>query len=98
MPHGPVYVHTSDGSSTNFIGGLIVLVLPCFIEIPVLNANNVDPDQTTHTAVSDLGLHVLQMPHLWDARLNWEDVYIIFRSIRSPLAQYRLPKQTIQDT
>ena len=25
-------------------------------------ANNVDPDQMSHSAVSDLGLHCLQMP------------------------------------
>ena len=31
----------------------------CFIEIPVLNANSVDPDQMLHSVASDLGLHWL---------------------------------------
>ena len=30
-----------------------------FTEIPVLNANSVDPDQTLRSAESDLGLHYL---------------------------------------
>ena len=34
-----------------------VLIIPCFIEIFVFNANGVDPDQTPHSAASDLGLH-----------------------------------------
>ena len=29
------------------------------MDIPVLNANNVDPDQTPHSVASDLGLHCL---------------------------------------
>ena len=36
-----------------------------------LDANSVDPDQTPHSAVSDLGLYCLQMPILRDARLKW---------------------------
>ena len=39
----------------------LFLLLPCFIEIPVINANSVDPDQMTCSAGSDLGLHCLQM-------------------------------------
>ena len=35
------------------------LLLPCFIEITVINANSVDPDQTPRSAASDLGLHCL---------------------------------------
>ena len=30
------------------------------------NANSVDPDQTLCFAASDLGLHCLSMPLLWD--------------------------------
>ena len=41
-------------------------LLPCFIEIPVLNANSVDPDHT-----SDMGLHCLPMSLLWGARHKW---------------------------
>ena len=40
------------------------------METPVLNTNSVDPDQTPHSAASDLRLHCLQIPHLNDARLN----------------------------
>ena len=39
-----------------------------FIEIPVLNANSVDPDQTRQ---SDLSLHCLPMSILGDARNKW---------------------------
>ena len=31
------------------------------IEIPVLNVNSTDPDQTPHFAASNLGLHCLSM-------------------------------------
>ena len=41
------------------------LLSPCFIEMPVVNSTIVDP------AASDLGLHCLPMPHLWDARHKW---------------------------
>ena len=37
----------------------LLLLLPCFLEIPVFNANSVDSDQTQHDAASDLGLHCL---------------------------------------
>ena len=42
------------------------LLLSRLKELSELNANNVDPDQT-----SDLGLHCLQMSLSWDARLKW---------------------------
>ena len=45
-----------------------VLLLLCIIEIPVFNANSVDPDQTPRSAASDLGLYCLSISHLWDAR------------------------------
>ena len=35
------------------------LLLPCFIAIPVLNANSTGPEQTLHSVASDLGLHCL---------------------------------------
>ena len=38
----------------------ILYLLPCFIESPVFNANSVDPDQTPHSAASDMGLHCFQ--------------------------------------
>ena len=41
------------------------------MEISVINANSVDPDQTSRSAASDLGLHRLPMSLLWDARHKW---------------------------
>ena len=41
------------------------LLLPCFIEIPVFNANSVDPDQTPRFASCDLGLHCLSKCVQW---------------------------------
>ena len=38
------------------------------IEIPLFTANSVDPDQTPHSAASDLGLHCLPISLLWDGR------------------------------
>ena len=42
------------------------------MEIPVLNANNVDPDQTPRSAASDLGLHRLQICPFLDFRHKWD--------------------------
>ena len=44
------------------------LLLPCFTEITVFNANRVDPDQMPHSVASDLDLHCLPISLLWDAR------------------------------
>ena len=41
------------------IAGCLVFIITCFIDIPVVNANSVDPDQAPHSEVSDLGLHYL---------------------------------------
>ena len=38
------------------------LLLPCFIEISVFNANSADPDQMQHSAVSDWVSTVCQLP------------------------------------
>ena len=45
------------------------------------NANSVDPDQTPHFVVSDLGPHCLPMSLLWDTRLKWVKIFIITLSI-----------------
>ena len=37
----------------------------------MFNTNSVDPDQTPHSAASDLGLHCLPVSLLWDARHKW---------------------------
>ena len=42
------------------VSGLFLLSL-FIIEISVLNANSIDPDQTPHSAASDLGLQYLPM-------------------------------------
>ena len=52
-------------------GCLVSFYYHCFIEIPIFNANGVDPDQTPRSAASDLGLHCLQLSLLWDARHKW---------------------------
>ena len=52
--------------SNSRVSGQILLLL-CFIEIPVFNANSVDPGHTPHSAVSDQGLH-FQLPFLGVSR------------------------------
>ena len=39
-----------------------------------LFANSGDPDQTPHSAASDLGLHCLPVTHFLVARLQWVNV------------------------
>ena len=41
------------------------------MEIPVLNANSVNPDQTLRSVASDLGLDCLPVSLLWDAKHKW---------------------------
>ena len=65
-----------DSSTTALWVGLfpkagLVLLLNCYIEIPVFNANSVDPDQIQHSAPSDLGLHCLPVTLLGVSRLKW---------------------------
>ena len=50
------------------------LLFPCFTEMPVLNANSIDPDETLLYTVPDLGPHCLPIFHLWDARHKWVKV------------------------
>ena len=45
---------------------IIIIIIIIIIEIPVSNANSIDPDQRLHSTTSDLGLHGLQMSLLWD--------------------------------
>ena len=61
------HLHRVDSSTTNSLDQSIsnsrlfgqFLLLLCFLEIPVYNANSVDPDQMPHVAATDLGLHCL---------------------------------------
>ena len=64
MPGG-LYYHTvwTGPFPVERVSGY-VLLLTCFIQIPVFNANSVEPGQTT---ASDLGLHRLSKSLLWDA-------------------------------
>ena len=64
---------------------VLLLHVPCVIEIPVLDANSVDPDQTPRSAASDLGLHCLPVPLLWDTRLKWVKGKQFFRVIIIPM-------------
>ena len=71
MPNGFFYLHSLDCPISNIRGVWLVFIITIFIEIPVLNANSVDPDQTLHSAASDLGPHCLPLSLLWDARHKW---------------------------
>ena len=51
---------------------------------PVFNANNVDPDQKPHSAVSDLGLHCLPITLLEITRLKWVNNEVLFVSFQWP--------------
>ena len=53
-PSGLFYLKSLDKSISYIRGVWLFLSSPCFIEIPVFNANNVDPDQTPRYAASDL--------------------------------------------
>ena len=70
MLSGFFYLNSLDRSiSSKRDVWLVFLLLLWFTEIPVFNANSVDPDQTPRSAASDLDLHCLPMSLLWDARL-----------------------------
>ena len=56
-------------------GMSVFLLFPCFVEIPVFNANSVDPDQTS--VVSDLGLYCLQMFPRRDVKFKWVNSQLI---------------------
>ena len=60
LPRADSSTSSLDRSIFYIRGVWLILLLPCFVEIPVFTANSVDPDQTS-SAASDLGLHCLQM-------------------------------------
>ena len=49
-----------------------LLLLLCFIEILVFNANSIDCDQMQHSVVSDLGLHCCGLTDLTILILNFK--------------------------
>ena len=58
------------------IAGCFISFYYYFIEIPVFNANSVDPDQMPLSAVSDLGLHCLPVTFFGGfPTKNMEDLY-----------------------
>ena len=67
MPNGLFYLNSLDRSISNRRGVWLIFLIVWFIRYPVFNANSVDPDisknvdqdQTSHNAASDLGLHCL---------------------------------------
>ena len=67
MPSGLFCLKTLDRSVSDIRGVWLVLIVTMFLEISELIANSVDPDQTPHSAASDLGLNCLPMSLLWDA-------------------------------
>ena len=70
MPCGLFYLNSLDRFISYMRGVWVVLLLPCFVEISKFNANSVDPDQTPRSVASDLGLHILPISLLWDAKLG----------------------------
>ena len=58
MPCGLIYINIGS-FHFSIRNDRLVFIVTMF---PVLNANSVDPDQTPHSAASDLGLHCLLIP------------------------------------
>ena len=78
MPSRLYYLSSLDDSISMIRDVWVVIFLSaCFIDIPVLNANSVDPDQTPHCAASDLGIHCLPISNLWDVRLKWVNMFAV---------------------
>ena len=73
-------------------------LLPRFIEMPVINANSVDPDQTPRSAASDLGLHCLPMSHLWDARNKWVNNQNFLVQWTLVISNSNGPEMSVRDT
>ena len=71
IPNGLLYLHSLDWSISNISGVWLVFIITMLIEIHVLNANSVEPDQTPRSAASDRGLLCLPMSLLWNTRLKW---------------------------
>ena len=59
MPSGLFYLNSLDRSIASRKSVWLIFYYHHVLEIPVFNANIVNPDQTPHYAVSDLVLHRL---------------------------------------
>ena len=49
------YLKSMDSSISHRRGVWLVILLTCFIEFLVFNANSVDPDQVLHSVACNLG-------------------------------------------
>ena len=91
MQSGLFYLNSLDQSISS-LRGVWSVFIAIFIGKPVINANSVDPDQTLHSATSDLGLHCLPMSHLWDARHKWVKCKILaFVRVSFYLSKKKMP-------
>ena len=70
MPSGLFYLNSLERSISNRKS----VLLQCFVEIPVVNTNSVEPYQKPQTAATDMGIQCLPMLLLWDARHKWVNV------------------------
>ena len=75
-------------SNRRVTGGKVLLLL-CFIEIPVFNTSSVDPAKTQHSAAYDLGLHCLPKSLLWDPTHKLQSTLIISNLLISNNRLYR---------
>ena len=84
-----LFYHNSGPISCQKQGVWLVFITTVlrFIEIPVVNANDVDPDQMPDSATSDLGLHCLQITLLVLSRVKLANPIIPIFS--SPVQMYR---------
>ena len=53
-------------------------------------ANSGDPDQTPHSATSNLGLHCLPVTLLGVSRLQWVNLYLTYPKLVRPFNLYHL--------
>ena len=83
---------------TEGVSGKFFLLL-CFVEIPLLNANCVDPDQMPYSAASDLGLHCLPMSLFGDAWHKWinvlETLAVLYTAIQERFVQNNFLVHTV---
>ena len=64
MPSGLFYLNSLDQSISSLRESGQFLLLPYFIEMSVVNAKSVGPDQMPCCAASNLGLHCLPTSRL----------------------------------
>ena len=65
MPSGLFHLNSLDWSMSKRRSVWLFSLSPYFVEMRVLNAKSVDPDQTPR---SDQGLHFLPVSLFWDAK------------------------------